>query len=172
MRYCVLNLQCRKCEYVRRLRDGTLPNCTELTVKHPLDLAKVRMQTASARVGLLQTLKSVLYKEGITLDTFRLTGRVSCFVQRSFCIPSTASDLLDGPVRCLRRTERTLPGARKTTLPRSIDLDGLGVRLVTPAQKKKALIGQDWRGSRESCGRIKCANAKRSIVTLRSSTEL
>lgn len=158
---------------MRRLRDGTLPNCTELTtLKHPLDLAKVRMQTASARVGLLQTLKTVFYKEGITLDTFKLTERCSCIVQRSLRIPSTASDLLDSPVRCLRRTERTLPGAGKTTLPRSIDLNGLGIRLVPPAQTKKVLIGQDWRGSREPCRRIECANAKRSIVTPRSSTEL
>jgi len=44
-------------------------------LQHPLDLAKVRMQTASARVGMLQTLKNVFFKEGIPLcNSFNLTA--------------------------------------------------------------------------------------------------
>jgi solute carrier family 25 (mitochondrial dicarboxylate transporter), member 10 len=37
-------------------------------LQHPLDLAKVRMQTAHARIGLLHTLKNVFYNEGTVFE--------------------------------------------------------------------------------------------------------
>ena len=67
----------------------------------------MRMQTASARVGMLQTLKNVFYKEGSAL-VFQSYRRISCLVQRSLCIPSTTGDVLDRAVRRLRRIERAL----------------------------------------------------------------
>ena len=75
-----------------------------LISKHPLDLAKVRMQTAHIRVGMLQTLKNVFYKEGVPPpdEEFAfLIGRLPGLVQRTVGFPPPARDIFHGPFRSL-----------------------------------------------------------------------
>jgi hypothetical protein len=118
------------------MRHGTFLESFSVTNnhQHPLDLAKVRMQTAHVRVGLLQTLKNVFYKEGIATQLPRLTLRLPRPLQRIVRLPPPASDLLNRPFRRLRRIKRNLQRPRTTPISGSIDNYGLRIGMVsTPA---------------------------------------
>jgi len=89
------------------------------------------MQTAQARIGMLQTLKNVFHNEGTTYNVF-INIRLFGAVQWTFRIASTASDIFDGPLRRLRETQRSLFPTRRISLPRQIDSNGFRLRMVRP----------------------------------------
>jgi hypothetical protein len=106
----------------------------KLMNQHPLDLAKVRMQTAHLRIGMFHTIKNVFHNEGICLamhlNRQDSPTRFSRFIQWPICIATTTSDIFNCPIWRVRTTKRILFYAWAIRPSRSINPHGLRRRMV------------------------------------------